>query len=105
MKPSYDKDLYFKASTFRFIPDIVEITEPLKKIGVTYFCYLEISQTIACLINQEEIAASYIENNGFVLDPFLASRELLPTGFYELTPYYQTKSEELLIFWQNIKPA
>jgi len=55
---------YERSSTFKFVKDVIEITEPLKKIGIIRFYYAELldSQYISSLVKDDQMMREFIKN-------------------------------------------
>ena len=57
---------YKNSSVYKNIKDVIEITEPLKKIGITRFYYVELidSEYISGLVNDDPMVTMFIKNKG-----------------------------------------
>jgi len=72
-----------KTFIYKSIPNIIEITSPLKKIGINYFSYAEITadNKITALFNNEDNAKIGIQAS-IKNEPYLSPHRLITPGFY-----------------------
>jgi len=74
----------FALTTLDYVRDTLEITQPLKLLGIDYFSYCETSEgnIVKGLINNGEFFQSYLENNWIERDIVNISREKYLSGLY-----------------------
>lgn len=78
---------YEKSSTYQFIQNMQEITMPLKKIGIKYFIYSELTSSyhISTLVNNDEMIREFIDSNGLQYELALSPHKLLDSGLYAIS--------------------
>ncbi len=84
---------YEKSSTYRFINDVIEITEPLNKLGVIYFIYAELTGCyyISCLVNNDQMIRDFINYNGLKYELALSPYKIINEGLYAVSAIPKSK--------------
>lgn len=91
---------YENSSTYKFIKDVIEITQPLKKLGIQYFIYAELTGDyhINCLVNNDKMIRDFINYSGLKYELALSPHKIINSGLYpvstiskpkEVTEYYE----------------
>ena len=93
---------YEKSSTYKLVKDIIEITEPLKNIGVSYFIYaeLDLNCSIRILVNNDSMIRDFINNFGLKYELSLSPYKMINNGLH--TASFLTKSNEINDYYANI---
>jgi len=101
-----DIKTYEKSTTYKFLPDIVALTEPLKKINIPYFSYIEFDpchqdQRVKALVNDDNVVRYFIKNNGeeiefanmYAIKSGLYPRTIFPMPNNKIKRYYTGRAE------------
>jgi DNA-binding CsgD family transcriptional regulator len=67
-----DVQTYYQSTISRFMPDIIEISAPLKKIGIPYFAYIEfdlLNNQAMGFTNQDAAARYFFSHQGIKIEP------------------------------------
>ena len=93
---------YEKSSTYKLVKDIIEITEPLKNIGVSYFIYaeLDLNCSIRILVNNDSMIRDFINNFGLKYELSLSPHKMINHGLHVAT--FMVQSQEINDYYANI---
>lgn len=88
---------YEKTSTYRFIKDVIEITEPLKKLGIVHFYYVELTEIegshyIGGLVNNDQMMRTFIKHDGLKYEPALSPNRIIKPGLYPVSSMITSKT-------------
>jgi len=85
---------YKNSSVYKNIKDVIEITEPLKKIGITRFYYVELidSEYISGLVNDDPMVTMFIKNKGLQKEIALSPHKIIKPGFYPVSSTIKSKT-------------
>jgi len=84
-----------KSSLFTNIPDMQDICQPLKQIGITFFCYSEFTSdnTLTTLVSSYNIPRYYFTNEGYKVDPFMNNPVISIPGLYLVESHANNNSQ------------
>ena len=95
---------YEKTSIHKLTKNVIEIIEPLKKIGIIYFSYAEIidSRYFRGLVSNDDIARAFIKDNGLQKEISLSPSKILKPGFYPSSSLINiTKSKMIKDYYEE----
>ena len=93
---------YEKSSTYKFIKDVMEITQPLKKLGIKYFIYAELTVDyhINCLVNNDKMIRDFIKFSGLKYEIALSPHKIINSGLYSVSTI--AKPQEITDYYERI---
>jgi len=93
---------YEKSSTYRFVKDVKAVTEPLNKLGVTYFIYAELRgyYYISCLVNNDRMIRDFINYSGLKYEIALSPHKIINSGSYSVSTI--TKPKEIKNYYEKV---
>jgi DNA-binding CsgD family transcriptional regulator len=83
---------YERSSTYTLIKDVMEISAPLNKLGITYFIYAELKGFyISCLVNNDQMIRNFITYNGLKYELALSPHKIFNSGLYSISTIAKPK--------------